>query len=101
MHHHDHPSSPATPDAVKSERRGGGVVLAGGEKKAALSPREKEVLGLLAEGCRYQEIAGNLGIGFETVRTHLQHIYQKLEVRTRTEAVVWFLRGKSGRRSAR
>ncbi|RYD69878.1 MAG: response regulator transcription factor, partial [Verrucomicrobiaceae bacterium] len=55
----------------------------------------KEVLGLLAEGCLYKEIAEKLEIGHETVRTHVQRIYQKLQVRTRTEAVVRFL-GQSG-----
>ena len=64
----------------------------------SLSPREKEVLALLAEGCLYKEIAGKLGIGHETVRTHVQRIYQKLQVRTRTEAVVRFL-GQGGPRT--
>lgn len=64
-------------------------------EQTALSPREKEVLGLLAEGCLYKEIAEKLGIGHETVRTHVQRIYQKLQVRTRTEAVLRFL-GQGG-----
>ena len=59
--------------------------------QTVLSPREKEVLALLAEGCLYKEIAEKLSIGLETVRTHVQRIYQKLQVRTRTEAVVRFL----------
>jgi DNA-binding NarL/FixJ family response regulator len=63
--------------------------------QTVLSPREKEVLALLAEGCLYKEIAEKLTIGHETVRTHVQRIYQKLHVRTRTEAVVRFL-GQSG-----
>ncbi len=63
--------------------------------QTALSPREKEVLGLLAEGCLYKEIAEKLEIGHETVRTHVQRIYQKLQVRTRTEAVVRYL-GQGG-----
>jgi DNA-binding NarL/FixJ family response regulator len=67
------------------------------EEHAALSPRETEVLGLLAEGCLYKEIAEKLGIGHETVRTHVQRIYQKLQVRTRTEAVVRFLGQKTPR----
>ena len=56
-----------------------------------LTPREKEVLILLAEGCLYKEIADKLAIGHETVRTHVQNIYGKLQVRTRTEAVVRYL----------
>ena len=56
-----------------------------------LTPREQEVLALLAQGQLYKEIAGALGIGVETVRTHLSSIYSKLHVRTRTEAVVKYL----------
>ena len=59
--------------------------------KTALTPREEEVLRLLAEGCLYKEIAEKLAIGFETVRTHVTSIYQKLHVHTRTEAVVRYL----------
>jgi len=57
-----------------------------------LSRREQEVLELLAKGYRYKEIADALSIGFETVRSHLKNIYDKLHVRSRTEAVVKFLR---------
>jgi DNA-binding NarL/FixJ family response regulator len=57
-----------------------------------LSPREEEILRLLVDGCLDKEIAARLGIGLETVRTHVQHIYQKLHVRNRTEAVVKYLR---------
>jgi len=60
-----------------------------------LTPRETEILDLLAKGSLYKEIAWDLGIGVETVRTHLHHIYTKLHVRTRTEAVVKYL-GRSG-----
>lgn len=57
-----------------------------------LSPREQEILQLLADSFLYKEIAERLGIGKETVRTHVRHIYDKLHVRTRTEAVVKYLR---------
>lgn len=56
-----------------------------------LTTREVEVLSLLAEGRLYKEIAEQLGISLETVRSHLSSIYAKLHVRTRTEAVVKFL----------
>jgi len=59
-----------------------------------LTPREKQILELLVKGGLYKEIAWDLGIGVETVRTHLHNIYGKLHVRTRTEAVVKYL-GKS------
>lgn len=55
---------------------------------AQLSPREKEILALLAKGYLYKEIAGQLGLSVETVRTHIHNIYEKLQVRTRTEAVM-------------
>ena len=56
-----------------------------------LTKREEEILALLAKGHKYKEIGDNLFIGVETVRTHLRHIYEKLHVRSRTEAVVKYL----------
>lgn len=56
-----------------------------------LSRREQEVLELLAKGYRYKEIADALNLGFDTVRSHLRSIYDKLHVHTRTEAVAKFL----------
>jgi DNA-binding NarL/FixJ family response regulator len=58
----------------------------------ALSPREYEVLALLAKGRLYKEIADQLGIGLGTVRTYQRRIYEKLHVQSRTEAAVKFLR---------
>jgi DNA-binding NarL/FixJ family response regulator len=57
-----------------------------------LTPRENETLELLAKGYRYKEIADKLGISFDTVRSHLRNIYDKLHVHSRTEAVVKYLR---------
>jgi DNA-binding NarL/FixJ family response regulator len=57
-----------------------------------LSPREQEVLDCLAQGFLYKEIADKLGISYETVHTYIRRIYEKLQVRTRTEAVAKFLR---------
>jgi DNA-binding NarL/FixJ family response regulator len=57
-----------------------------------LTRRERELLDLLAKGHRYKEIAETLGISFDTVRAHLRNIYDKLQVRSRTEAVVKYLR---------
>lgn len=59
---------------------------------AELSPREREVLDLLAQGFLYKEIADRLGVSYETVHTHIRRIYEKLQVRTRTEAVAKFLK---------
>jgi DNA-binding NarL/FixJ family response regulator len=52
-----------------------------------LSPREKEVLELLASGFIYKEIGDKLTIGVETVRTYVKNICQKMHVRSRLEAV--------------
>jgi DNA-binding NarL/FixJ family response regulator len=57
-----------------------------------LTPREREVLDCLAQGLLYKEIADKLGISYETVHTHIRRIYEKLQVRTRTEAVAKFLK---------
>lgn len=52
-----------------------------------LSPREREVLGLVAAGRSNPEIARELFIGEATVKTHLIHVFEKLEVSDRTRAV--------------
>ena len=62
------------------------------EPSEDLSPREQEVLDLLSQGFMYKEISDQLGISFETVRTYIRRIYEKLHVRTRTEAVAKALR---------
>jgi DNA-binding NarL/FixJ family response regulator len=56
-----------------------------------LSEREREVLELLSKGLPYKEIAGLLSVTIETVRKHCHHIYEKLQVSSRTEAVVKYL----------
>ncbi len=54
---------------------------------ANLSPREREVLVLVARGLTTAKIADRLGLGYPTVRTHMEHIREKLGVRTRAQAV--------------
>lgn len=56
-----------------------------------LTVREREVLELLSKGLPYKEIADMLGVSIETVRKHCHNIYEKLQVNSRTEAVVKFL----------
>jgi len=56
-----------------------------------LSQREHEILHYLAKGYQYKEIAEALSLSLSTIRTHIEHIYGKLHVRSRTEAVVKFL----------
>ena len=94
-------------DAIREVHRGGSpmtthiarkVVLSFQQSDAAsrptenLSPREQEVLDCLSKGFLYKEIADKLGISYETVHTYIRRIYEKLQVRTRTEAVAKFLR---------
>jgi len=62
------------------------------ENSMALSPREQEVLDCLSKGFLYKEISDKLGVSYETVHTYIRRIYEKLQVRTRTEAVAKFLR---------
>jgi len=55
-----------------------------------LSPREREILELLAAGFPNKQIADRLGLTDGTVRWHLRHVYHKLHVRSRTEAALKF-----------
>jgi DNA-binding NarL/FixJ family response regulator len=57
------------------------------DTSSALSPRENQILHLLAHGHLYKEIADQLHLSVETVRTHIRNIYQKLHVHGRTEAI--------------
>ena len=57
------------------------------EPVESLSQRENEVLQLLAKGLLYKEIADQLRISIATVRQHIHHIYEKLHVQNRTEAI--------------
>lgn len=52
-----------------------------------LTPKEKEILKELAKGLRYKEIADEMTISIETVRSHARKIYEKLQVQSRTEAL--------------
>ncbi len=52
-----------------------------------LGKRELEILNLMAEGLSNQEIAGKLYISLSTVKTHIQNLFQKLDVKRRTQAV--------------
>jgi DNA-binding NarL/FixJ family response regulator len=63
-----------------------------GEPQYLLSPREQAVLDCLAKGLAYKQIADQLDISINTIRTHLRHIYEKLHVQSRTEAVAKYLR---------
>jgi DNA-binding NarL/FixJ family response regulator len=57
-----------------------------------LSMREREVLELLAQGFRNKEIAGNLFVSQETIKSHLKNIYEKLQVNSRNKAIEFLKR---------
>jgi len=65
-----------------------------------LSKRESEVLALLSQGYANKEIADRLAVSYDTVRAHLKHTYEKLHVRSRTEAVAKYLSRAPGTRGA-
>lgn len=62
-----------------------------GTPEVQLTPRESDILRLLAKGCRSKEVGDALMISTGTVNTHVRHIYEKLHVRSRAEAVARFL----------
>jgi DNA-binding NarL/FixJ family response regulator len=64
-----------------------------------LSAREREVLDYLAQGFLIKEIGEKLGIGFDTVRTYVRRIYEKLHVHSRAQAVAKFLHASSTRQN--
>jgi DNA-binding NarL/FixJ family response regulator len=91
-------------DAIKELQQGGSPMSASIARKlvtlflhqnttqpnpeaAVLTPRETEVLNLIAKGLLYKEIADELGISFHTVRQHIGKIYEKLHVQNKTEAI--------------
>lgn len=78
---------PATPDPAAPATSGSAKPLAEEPKFRPLSEREKEILQLIAKGVSNSEAARMLNVSKATIRTHLEHIYQKLEVTNRVEAV--------------
>lgn len=74
-------------DSVLSPALTERVVDAMRTRRAELSPREREILGLLAEGLSNREIARRVFLSEATVKTHLAHVYAKLDVDGRTAAV--------------
>jgi DNA-binding NarL/FixJ family response regulator len=74
-----------TPEAVASLLKRGRIMTT---ERESITPREKEVLQLLAAGRSSRAIAGRLGISYTTVRAHLRSIDAKLDVHSKVEAVV-------------
>jgi ATP/maltotriose-dependent transcriptional regulator MalT len=76
---------------VAREPRGGsrlrGAIAHDATSAPVLTRREREILALLADGFGNKQIAARLGISTNTVKTHLELLFDKLDVSTRTEAV--------------
>lgn len=98
-------------EAVRAAALGGGplspaisrLVISAFQTKPATQPRipgitqrENELLGLFVKGLSAKEAAYEMGISYETVRDYLKTIYHKLKVRSRTEAVLKFVRNQQG-----
>jgi DNA-binding NarL/FixJ family response regulator len=87
--------SPMSPQiarqVVQFFRQNEPVAEASAEGLEKLSARELEILRCLAEGRHYKEIAGQLQLSMDTVRTYIRRTYEKLHVHSRTEAVVKYL----------
>lgn len=77
--------SPELATSMLAEVKRGGAPHSG---ESAVSPREEEVLQLVADGLSLPEVAAKLFISVKTVKNHLASIYQKLDARDRTQAVL-------------
>jgi NarL family two-component system response regulator LiaR len=77
-------------DAVRSDS--GASAVRGQPPSDDLSAREREVIGLVAEGLSNREIAGRLVISEKTVKTHLTHILSKLGLSDRTQLAIYAFR---------
>ena len=82
------PMSPEVACYVLQQLRQGSGTPA---EKLRLTPREEEILNQLSKGFRYKEIVVNLGISFGTLHSYISKVYEKLDVHSRTEAVVKYL----------
>jgi DNA-binding response OmpR family regulator len=91
----DYITIPFAPDELVARvrtllRRAGGP--AASPARSSLTAREFEVLQLLADGLSQSDIAARLFISSKTVATHIEHILEKLEVRSRAQAVAYAYR---------
>ena len=66
--------------------------MAPAREERVVTKREEEVLQLIADGCSTSEVAGQMYISQKTVKNHLASIYQKLDARDRTQAVLQAVR---------
>ena len=80
---------PSVTGRVLSTYREGAAPALPGAEVDALTPREREVLALIGEGLSNTEIARRLGLGEGTIKTHVGHVFAKLDLRDRAAAVVF------------
>jgi DNA-binding NarL/FixJ family response regulator len=80
---------PAVTGRVLSAYRDGPTPALPGSEVDVLTPREREVLALIGAGLSNQEIAASLTLGEGTIKTHVGHIFAKLDLRDRAAAVVF------------
>lgn len=73
-----------------------GGEVAGGGRSPSLTEREREVLGLIADGRSNREIARALVLSEKTVKTHVSNILMKLDLADRTQAALWAVRRELG-----
>jgi len=83
------PIHPRAARALLGARRPGGRNASGADPAAALTPREREVLTLVAAGLANKQIARRLGISDRTVKAHLTSVFSRLGVEDRTQAALW------------
>lgn len=65
------------------------------EGNSRLSPKEREVLALLAEGLSYKMVADRLGVSYTTINTHTKRLYEKLHISSLGEAIAWYYKNIS------
>jgi DNA-binding NarL/FixJ family response regulator len=86
-------------DPAALAARGGSPAVAVDAQLGELTDREREVVALVAEGLRNEEVGRRLGISEKTVRNHLTGVFQKLGISGRMELVLFAVRRGVGRRS--
>ncbi len=90
--------SPMSGDIARKVVRSFATEQDNSTKVEALSAREQEVLGLLAQGSLYKEIAAALHVGIPTVCTHVRHIYKKLQVHSRGQVAAKYFGARPDQR---
>lgn len=86
------PMSPGVAKLVLQQLRGSPRPIAGLEARGTLTTRELEVVDALRGGLSYGEVGERLGISTNTIRTYIRSVYDKLQVSSKTEAVLEALR---------